>query len=249
MEKLIKWFKKLSTKTKKILIGSTATAILAGFGYFGIFKNDILPIIKDVVTPEPRYEICEQDGNVRGIFLDKMDINNSKYLYFKMGLEEKVTVLKYFLKEFKDREYKCIFHGALSPFDEDCNFKWRINENNQILFSIDIYDENNCLVGKVDESMFVLNKNCQFTWNSDKYGFEIVDNNFNVVVSFDYKSPSTISFQGYLYGDNGGFVVRNSTIAVMKNIDKEEWDDVRKSIKPLFEYLGDDWFGKRKSYD
>lgn len=229
----------------KSKIFSVRTLIISSFialATIGGFYSDVFKPIKEIVNP-PDFWACEQDKNIRGIILKNIKTDKIKTLDVQIGVHEPGSIFT------NNSNYSgepiCFIPGADIFFDNFCTLSYRISENNQLLFSSEIYDIDRCLVGKIIDNEFVLNANCQFTWNRDDLGFEVVDSDFDVVFTLDYQPPNLIAVQGVFYDKDKFLIINDRTIAPIKSNDSERLFNEKKRLKPLFEYFGRDWFGKR----
>ena len=194
----------------------------------------------------------------------KGGINSFNEIEFRFGFDNPIRL--YMMLE-KPNLTSCLFMSLPDFFQNYCSIKYKIVDS-RLWLSADIYDIDGCLAGKIVDNEFVLNTNCQYTWNCDDYGFEIIDSNFDVIFSLDFELPDKLSVQGIFY-DEEYFVivpepvydvsdtsksefkklVRRGPMAVgVPKGDKATLEKMKKSLKPLFEYFGKDWFGKRKVY-
>jgi len=252
----------------KTVVGGVATVMIFLGGLGGFFTDFFFPLrekVSETMNP-PDYWECDQDKNIRGIIMPniKGSIGSNNEVVFLFGFDNPI-MLPVMLE--KPNQSACLFLSLTDFFKNYCSVKYKIAES-RLLLSAEIFDIDGCLAGKIVDNEFVLNKNCQFTWNSDDYGFEIIDSNFDVIFSINFEPPNKLSFQGIFY-DGEYFVVvpepkyelsdtskdehskllHHGPMAVgVPKEDKATLEKMKKSLKPLFEYLGKDWFGKRKVY-
>jgi len=228
----------------------------------------LLPLF-DWVFPE-NYEVCKQDGNIRGIILNNVgDVKKIKIQcsLSSKGLEYAGTYIENQencfmpIVSMTKRGDKYVNEGKIEP---NCSPTYRITPDGKLMISAKIWDAQGCLVAQIVENKFVLNKNCEYTWNMDKTGFEVVDGNFEVIFSMDFRPPDLIAVQGIFYDNQMGAQVigcRDRNLCPMgfeisgnhdgiALVERGDWEKIRKTkktIKPLFKYIGKDWFGKRES--
>lgn len=85
----------------------------------------------------------------------------------------------------------------------------------------------------------------------DDYGFEVVGKDFEVIFSIDFRPPRTLAIQGAFRFPDCFVVVNDMNMNVYFDSTVETRDSLKqelKSLKPMFEYFGKDWFRKRKVY-
>lgn len=236
-----KFFKSISSKKiRNLLLGSTVSIMLVIFGFYSGVKDAGKDLLQ-AFTPEPNYWYCEQDNNIRGIIFKNSDFKDYEYINVRVGNYQSTSSFSLPIERGLNAPSQCLFR--INNSEENCNITFYISKNNEFIINANIYDSSECLVGKIKENKFVLNKNCQFTWNRDDFGFEIVDSNFNIVISLSYHPPNNIGFAGVFKNKKTEIFVIEDYIYSFP--DKKVKDSLQEIISPQFEYFGKDWFGKR----
>ncbi|MEG3656181.1 hypothetical protein V5097_02145 [Arenibacter palladensis] len=230
---------------KTVFLGTGITLVLVLFGLYSGTK-EILNDIIESTEPEPDYWKCEQDGNIRGIILTKNESFDLKEFHLGIGMDSEDSFFRYYNVSEKNSQLGFCFFPFIEK-DKKCNFKFKIINENTLVIDWDIYDLDGCLAGKIRENQFVLNQDCQFTWNRDDYGFEVIDSDFNVLLSIIYRPPNRIDFQGLINGRGLSWFFYDNNMAVSTLENYERKDSLQANLKPVFEYFGKDWFGKRAS--
>jgi len=249
-------------------MGAVVAVMIFLGGLGGFFTDFFFPLrekVSETMNP-PDYWECDQDKNIRGIIMSniKGSIGTDNEIEFRFGFNNPIR-LPIMLE--KPNQTACLFPSLTDFFKKYCSITYKIVQS-RLMLSADIYDIDGCLAAKISDNQFVLNRNCAYTWNFDDYGFEIIDSNFDVIFSLNFEPPNILSVQGVFYDGEYFVVVPNPTfdgsetsnhehnklvrsgpIAVgVPKEDKATLEKMKKSLKPLFEYLGKDWFGKRKVY-
>lgn len=221
------------------IVGFLAT--IAGF-----YQDLIFPIIRvtsNYIDP-PSYWECKQDQNIRGIIFDDIYTKKNNEIYLLLGLKGKQSWRIQSASGSSWREEpSCILPAGKMGYE--CAVKYRITDQRKLLVSADLFDVNHCLVGKIFDNKFILNQDCTFTWNFDENGFEVVDHDFNVVFSLHYYPPEAIAIQGVFFSGGELLCINDNGIKHLKNENQIVINEARKTMKPMFEYLGRNWFGKR----
>ncbi|MFP2997443.1 hypothetical protein ABN763_16110 [Spongiivirga sp. MCCC 1A20706] len=220
--------------------------ILGGLGYFIMFINDVpdaVDRIKKIYDP-PNYKKCDQDDNIRGIILSKQKNLKPGLMKISVGISDQSGILAPIPFNYNN-ESLCFF--PFQGLDRFCSLKYRISRDNRLLVSANIYDTNGCLVGKIDENLFVLNDSCQFTWNSDDFGFEVMDSDFDVVMTILFEPPDLIKVQGVINNLDKFVIIKDGGMSFIDKDSTEKLFLTKRKLQPVFEYLGEDWFGKRKT--
>lgn len=228
---------------KKILLSTGVLLILNFFGLVGVL-NDGFIRLKQLVTPEAEQWVSEIDGKTRGIILSSATIKDKKPLSIKFGRDSDIKISRGDLLLGRD---KICLTDFISFSKKDCLIQFESDENNHLLVSGKFYDTQQCLMVTVDRNLFILSPECTFTYNKDKYGFEIVDRDFNVVLSIDSVDDNTIIIEGAFITESNYVIVSNDMLAsyLSDEVDLEVFQHNKENVKPLFEYREKDWFGKR----
>jgi len=213
---------KMFINWKTMLVGAMIFLGSIG-GFFTDFFSPVKEWVMDKIDP-PTYWECSQDKNIRGIVMSDVFTRDRRELYLLHGMQGKQSWKVNKLDDI-DRGGTCaVIIGRL----DSCLVKYKINKKHKLLLSMDLYDASNCLVCKVVDNEFILNHNCEFTWNSDDWGFEIVDSDFNVVFSVNFYPPDALAVQGMFY-TGGQLVVVNDD--GLKTIPKENLEEIRQAKK------------------
>ena len=251
-------------ENKKTIIGWLIAVLLLLGGIGGFFTDFFSPIkewVSGKVNPSTHWE-CEQDKNIRGIIIPgiKDGIGSNNEMEFRFGFDNPMTLYRMMQKP---DQSTCFFNHLPDLFKNSCSISYKIVDS-RLLLSADIYDTEGHLAAQIKDNEFILNQDCVYTWNSDDYGFEVVDSNSDVIFSIDFNLPNILTVQGVFY-DGEYFVVvpepvgkankddldklmhYGSAVGVPKE-QKDTLEKMKKSLKPIFEYFGKDWFGKRKVY-
>jgi len=215
-------------------------------GFFTDFFSPLKEKVSKTLNP-PAYWECEQDRNIRGIILPySQTISADSIINIQFGLHTPIV------GEMDRLRIKDSNNGCFLPIYKGvCALAYRIDDHARLLLTADIYDSDESLAGKIVENQFVLNKGCQFTWNMDDYGFEVVGRDFEVIFSIDFRPPKTLAIQGAFREPDCFVVVNDMSMNWYFDGDVETADTLKRELrmlKPIFEYLGKDWFGKRKVY-
>lgn len=230
----------------KTIIG--AMIFLGGIGgFFTDFFSPLKEKISETFNP-PDYWYCEQDRNVRGLVLSNPKVNIDSILYLQVGINGGVGTRMRVDAIKTNTPYCFIDDYTILPGVKSCTATFKIDESKNVLLSADFYDTQGCLAGKIVDNQFVLNQNCQFTWNRDDLGFEVMDSDFNVVLTVDFQPPNKIAIQGVFFNGDMFLVIRDTQWNGSVKGDIDRLKKYQKELKPIFEYFGKDWFGKRKVY-
>ena len=194
------------------------------------------------------YEISERDGNIRGIIIKQNKSDNTTYLTIQFGLFDPQfkfdTNIKYSGSE------ECFMPKnlgiSIAGLENFCSVRYKITSSNELLISSEIYNIDGELTGKIIDNQFVLNKNKIYSWNSDETGFEVVDDKFEVIFSIDYIAPKTLAFQGLLYNEGEWRIIGDGDIFAADEKSKDLIIQKKKTLTPLFHYVGKDWESKRR---
>jgi len=234
----------------------------------GFFSDFLIPFsskVSETVNP-PTYWECDQDKNIRGIIMPnvKGSIGSNNEVEIRFGFDNPIAI-RMMLE--KPNQTACLFPNLIDFFKEYSSINYKIVES-RLLLSAEIHDIDGCLAAKIVDNQFLLNRNCEYSWNFDDYGFEIIDSNFDVIFSINFEPPNILSVQGIFYAgecfivipepvynvsdaskDGYSRLVRFGPVGVgVPKEDKATLEKMKKSLKPLFEYFGKGWEGKRKVY-
>jgi hypothetical protein len=240
---------------RKNIISRVVTAMIFLGAIGGFFTDVFSPLKKGVMqfADPPDYWYCEQDRNIRGFILPPeagedgeinlvLGFNNRTDISTNMNHIGNDTSIRFCLVDFREKN--------------GCPLYFKIDKEHRVLISADIYDIDGCLAGKIVDNEFVLNKNCQFTWNLDDSAFEVVGSDFKVVFSIGFgqwfqRNPA-IFVQG-IFGTGDEFMILNDHTSslhcqIIDKNDVSKLEEAKETLQPIFEYFGKDWFGKRKVY-
>jgi len=210
--------------------------------------------IKDLVFPK-KFIISQTDNNIRGIILDNPETHGMETLLLAFGMSNTGTFISHIPYDANRNKYLCM----LDPFDERCNFKYRIDSDYRLFVSAKLYDINGKLVGDIKDNEFVLNLNNQFSWNMNDSAFEVLDSNGGVLFTLKYTSPDILNLQGIINNFNGKYliigvdgnftmksVLREEENNLIDSQRKLEYDimEAQRTLKPYFKYHGKNYFGK-----
>jgi len=248
------------TNKKSCLPKIIFAALLAIGGFHADVYSPIAQKISNFRNPSQIWE-CEQDKNVRGIVLTKLP-QYSEDIFFNYGKKVPVTVLDKVSETYhKNKEKGLISYSKMcigrseTEDKSNCLIEVKVTGEEEILLSSMVYDEFGKLICKIEENEFLLNTDCILTYNLDKNGFEVIDDEDDVIFNLDYKNNEII-FNGVLLGNNkiniflgDEGVDKWRSLIGLDNATKrkmvEEGLSKRKKIKKIFVYTGKDWFGKR----
>lgn len=231
------------------LFWGSIIAVTTFFGFYVDGKEVIYDIDK-ATNPEPNYWYCEQDKNIRGLILSGVFTNPERAgpLKIRTGGSKvpgigPITID--YRKSYLVDGYFC-FDSQLAWVKKFCSFKYRISEQGKLLITAKMYDTSGCIVGSIVDNEFLINVDCQFTWNMDETAFEVVGNDFIPVLSIEYVNPDILAIQGVFYDIDRYIIIGRGLIGSADINNKEMIDYGKKSIEAIFQYHGKDWFGKRK---
>jgi hypothetical protein len=123
-------------------------------------------------------------------------------------------------------------------------------KDDRLLVGTKVYNIDGALIAEIEESNWRPNKNFTGKFNYDDRGFEVIDNNGNIVISINMINDYLIQLQGifsynrhvYTYGLASAIDNANRP-----NFRQEVQESIRNCrIQQLFEYTGKDWLHKRK---
>ena len=243
----VKWFYyckfhwKERLLSKKAIWTYTIGAIFFLGNIGGFYQDFFIPVKEDIsekINP-PDYWFCEQDRNIRGLIFPNSILPYGSNLEVHLGQDRNGVFTQ---SSSNNGELHCFIHPSMLGFKEDCPLKFRIDQFNKLSITADLYDAKGCLAGRIQENTFVLNHNCEFTWNKDDNAFEVIDSNFDVVFSIEFRQPNILIVQGVFYNDELRIFIYDGHISPSK---KNELNTFKNKIKPLFQYISKDWFGKR----
>ncbi|WP_299899408.1 hypothetical protein [uncultured Aquimarina sp.] len=215
--------------------------LILGFSSAIVDVPDAFQIIMNLFSPD-KYIVSNEDGNVRGILLDNAKLNEKGRISLSFGVADSDVKISTIPANYSD-DFQCLF--IFKELDYNCNFRYRINSTDRLLISAKLYDKNGELIGIIEDNQFLLNKDNYFTWNFDLTGFEVIDKDFNVVLTFIYDFSNTLRFQGILRNKDGYVVVRDDGLIFVKKNQVERLNQEIRKIKPVFRYTGENWFGNR----
>lgn len=234
---------------KRIFLGATATLFLTFISFYSGIK-EIFNDIVDKTSKDLNYWVCEQDQNIRGVMLSNVRPENEegKPLILKTGSNgldgRGALILKYEKnRDLEDGTY--CFDSGVVMVKNLCTLTYRISKEGRLLVSSEMYDHEKKLIGLISENKFLLNTDCQFTWNMDDTAFEVVGSDFKPVLSLEYIEPDTLSIQGIFYDDDKFVVLGRGLIGSVPIGDMSRMEYAKSRMEPIFEYFGKDWFGKR----
>ena len=233
-------WKRKRLKGKAIIFTFLSFVLLIASGIVDI--PDAYRKIKSFIISD-NYIISEEDNNIRGILLNKANLNSFGLMNLSYGVKDSKSIIGSIPRDYT-ANYVCLFGW----FDEKCNFKYRINSTDRFLISAKIYNISEEVVGVIEDNQFILNKNNMFSWNFDDTAFEVIDSDFNVIMSFVYDSSNTIRFQGLVPDTKKIYVVKDNGFISFSKSNKEDVKRELEKLRPVFEYSGKDWFGRRKIY-
>ena len=200
--------------------------------------------VKDYVFPK-KFIISQTDNTIRGIILDDPETNGMETLSLAFGMSNTSTFLSHIPYSTQRNTNLCM----LDPFDERCNFIYRIDSEYRLFISAKLYDINGKLVGDIKDNEFVLNLNNQFSWNMNDRAFEILDSNGLVLFTLKYTPPNILNLQVVINNFNGKYliigvngksimqsVLREEEVGIIDSQKKLEYDiiDAQKNIKTIF---------------
>lgn len=211
-------------------------ALLSALAFIGGLISDVFKPLKEVIAPPQAWQ-CEQDKNIRGVILDfPPSISNVVYIDYGSREGAYITLNKL------NKLYVPVFLNEKAPIIIE------ITERGEMLVSARIHDINGCLIAVIERNQFLMNLNCLLSYNLDKKGFELVDENFNVVFNIDYKEK--------ILNING--ILRTETMIITMLHDQKLFGyepisdssikmglEMKKTITPIFKYTGNSWFGQR----
>lgn len=131
------------------------------------------------------------------------------------------------------------------------------HDGTNLLFNGKIYDyKTGELLGWFDSNEFETG-NCIFTWNKDDNGVEIIDNYGNVAFSIDLQKGRVhrmddgtsyqnlkVQFRGYFKNNDEYHIFGDSYNSTNNEIEAKK---LMENIKPLFQHVGINSYGKRKN--
>ncbi|WP_298898530.1 DUF5763 domain-containing protein [uncultured Psychroserpens sp.] len=222
-------------KKRKYIWGLVVLVFLIAGGYQDLIK----PIINSFKTPDFIY--CEADNKVRGVIKGTPRLKNLKTLPLNLGIKDQK--IKLLLEYDKNGKKKC-FNPYNELFKYYCPFSYRIDKDGYFYFNMTVVDYNTNSVGQIKDNEFVLNQDCNFSWNMDNNGFEVVDSNYNVVFSIDFSKKGEASIQGLFYDGARFIIIGSDFIGFAKNLDELFEDQAR--LTKIFKYVGNDYFETRQ---
>ena len=183
--------------------------------------------ISSIVDP-PNVWMNNQDKNIGGSLFTDLSVDSFLYVY-----DSNNGVIGGLNKEIPE-DYS-------NSYGKDS--KWyfltfEINYKLDFIIDAEIYDESGCIVGEINRNIFTLNDECMFTYNKDDTAFEVIDNNNNVVFNLEiYKNKALLINSP-----------KKDGIQKFHRSYKTHTLTNRKSIKRIFQYCGEECFGKRAVY-
>jgi hypothetical protein len=210
--------------------------------------------VKDYIFPK-KFIKSQTDNTIRGIILDDPETNGMETLSLAFGMSNTSTFLRHIPFNHQRNTNLCM----LDPFDERCNFQYRIDSEYRLFISAKLYDINNKIVGIIKDNEFVLNLNNQFSWNMNDKAFEVLDSYGLVLFTLKYTQPNILNLQVVINNFNDKYliigvdgksimrsVIREKENGIIDTHEKLEYDimEVQKTLKPYFRYHGNDYFGE-----
>jgi hypothetical protein len=219
----------------------STTAVFLGFFVDG---KEFIKEIKDGIKKEPDYWYCEQDQNIRGelsIFNNTAKDSVFYIRYLEPGIMFELS------KEDGRNDYFCYNPINENNKYDDCTIRLEYDPELGILFSMEAYDTQDCLVGLIEKNNFLINEDCTFIWNMDDRAFEIVDNNYKVILSIERVNGNQFKFQGIIPDPSEKLYTLISNTELLNKFSRREIEEKLKKdpIKRLFSYTGKDYIGKR----
>ncbi|WP_156125353.1 hypothetical protein [Cellulophaga sp. Hel_I_12] len=198
---------------------------------------------------------CNPDRNQRGILLSSANSNKKDSIHFILGPSSRKNDSTFFGLNWKGsisvlKQRMCFFpKGLENHLPTDCNLQVKVDSlTNRILFTGILKNSKGEASLIMEDSQFVLNNDCLFTWNQDDRGFEILDSYNRVIFSINYVLPNEIWLRGILFDNTIG----KKSIITGQMLSKQPIennshliDSIEKLIVPLFVYTGEGWVGKR----
>ena len=218
--------------------------------------KEIIGDIKEATEEVSPISFCKEDGNYRGTIPATIKIKDGVFPKFRltaMALDGLGPVDMAFPKETLNSSSKICFEEIVLYDENQCNLSFRLNEDNFLVVSMVMFDMYGCKVGEIVDNEILLNEDCIFTFNSDSLAFEIINNYSGVILSLEYILPDTIAVRGLIIGSKKVHVMLDDHL-IINEIDSLNAADLKfidnhlKQIKPIFQYVGNDWFGKRANY-
>lgn len=225
----------------KIIIGSILAFLTAlPFYLFELyFKKKNEPIIIDNRINDFDYE---NEKWIRTIVFPNAEARRGEPIYWLLGEDSERSLTLGFGKLGHDNERVC------QPFRVDstlCGLSFLLDSKNRLLVSADIYGENGEQAASLVNNKLLLNHSNQFMFNRDDYGFEIVDNHLNVILSVDLIDYNTIKVRGMLKFDTGFLFCTDREVSWRRFPEPSEKNYFKTLTSRLFEYHDPDWRGKR----
>ncbi len=226
---------------KRIYYWLFGVPLIIGFfaQYAGLYQDLIKPVLNNF--REPIYKVCPQDGKVRGIIRGVPKLENRKVFPINLGIRKSKIKLHYYIG--KGENFQC-FNPYGTMFKNVCPFSFKIDQEGYVFINIDLYDFDGKIIGRVRDNEFVLNINCEFSWNMDDKGFEIVNQNYDVVFSLNFSDDKEIYMQGVFY-DLNQYVLISSNYIIF-NDDRDYIIEAQKELPKMFKYTGKEYFETRK---
>lgn len=225
-------------KYKFHILGTSTIIGIIGL-YAGIYQDLIKPVFQSF--QEPHFIYCEADNKIRGVVRGKPKLNKTKDLPINLGIKDKqVTLL---INNPIKGKLNC-FNPYDELFENYCPFSYTIDEDGYFYFNMIVIDYKSNDIGRIRNNKFVLNQNCNFSWNMDEKGFEVVDSNYNVVFSIDFSIDGEVSIQGLFYDYPKCVIIGRDFIQVAET--QEEIAYGQKKLTKMFEYYGTDYFETRQ---
>ena len=214
----------------------------------GLYIADFYPGVKEIyndvqefTSEKPNLTLSKEDGNLRGIILENSIYNNSDpniHVFFSSN-EIEIQSNQLIGKE------QCV--GFISLIGTpSCPIKLEIEPvTNKLILSMTIYDYDGNLVTDIKGNRLGAYKNKFLTWNEDKYGVEIIDNEGDVMVSINYDGKNNLYIRGVFRNTDKSFTVFDDCNTSVGLRTRKSIKINQKNITNIFHYLGEDYYGKR----
>lgn len=202
--------------------------------------NEPPPIVNETTIT---YEMdCDKNRNFSGrAFADFYSKKRTVDLILPARQREGMPPLEaYYTYQFEPKGYSTICYEQALRLDRmECNLEFGFDKQNRFIINAKLYDLDRCLVGVIQENEFLLNEDCAFTSNHDDFAFEVVDKDFNVVLSAEIILPNSLRLRGVFLGIGEYPMVLGKNFMFMGDYNNMELIRMnQRKLKPLFKYVG-----------
>jgi hypothetical protein len=215
-------------------------------------KEDYLESSK--LEAKKRYEISDHDKNIRGILIPPKIFPIDSIVWFDLGGVKGGAYTKDQLRDGSDGQPKIkdvegihilTYDTKFTPYGSALSF--HLNEKGYLTIYATFYLKDNGIIGVIKDNYFLLNSD-YFSWNFDDKGLEVIDSDMNVLLQVDFVDGNKIKIRGILGNSEMGFVISDNSLYIDEQNSEQLQEEIKKAkltLKPMFEYVKMNSFGKR----